>query len=318
MKDQPVIFITGTGRSGTNILKKILGQHSAVASLPFEHRFTIDPRGIVDFYNTFPSLWSPYWVDYKTKDLEDFLLDLASISTEKAERIKATSQNSTERSIKTPPPYAGWELDRWIPGYSDAVRELIESFTEFDYPAIWPGAREGIDDYQMNFAQPLTKANLRPHLSEFLYKCHRAICSSQNREVFVEDNTHSLLFANDLFDLVPNSKLIHVMRDPKDVVASLIRQKWAPNKVEQAVIWYKSIIKQWEVQKALCNPESVLEIRMEALVQDTEQTLSTICTFANLPFEKKMLEVDLSQGNIGRNEVELSQNDQALMKRLLG
>ena len=57
--DNKVIFIGGSGRSGTNILRKILSNHSKVASLPFEHRFIIDPNGIIDFYNSFTLNWSP-------------------------------------------------------------------------------------------------------------------------------------------------------------------------------------------------------------------------------------------------------------------
>ena len=48
--DNKVIFIGGSGRSGTNILRKLLSKHSQVASLPFEHRFIIDPDGIIDFF----------------------------------------------------------------------------------------------------------------------------------------------------------------------------------------------------------------------------------------------------------------------------
>ena len=36
-----LIFIGGSGRSGTNILRNLLSKHSQVGSLPFEYRFII-------------------------------------------------------------------------------------------------------------------------------------------------------------------------------------------------------------------------------------------------------------------------------------
>jgi len=88
----PVIFIGGTGRSGTNITKAIFAQHPKVGTLPFEHRFVIDPDGVVDFYNSYAGAWSPYMADKKIKRLEQFLLYLAHrdpIETAFSQRVKA-------------------------------------------------------------------------------------------------------------------------------------------------------------------------------------------------------------------------------------
>ena len=45
------IFIGGTGRSGTTILKKVLQQHSNIVTIPNELRIIIDPDGILDLFN---------------------------------------------------------------------------------------------------------------------------------------------------------------------------------------------------------------------------------------------------------------------------
>ena len=48
--DHPLspIFIGGTGRSGTTILKRVLLQHSAIVGFSGELRLLIDPGGALD------------------------------------------------------------------------------------------------------------------------------------------------------------------------------------------------------------------------------------------------------------------------------
>lgn len=48
--DEPrrIVFIGGTGRSGTHALARLLGQHSALADVPIEARFHCNKRGIPD------------------------------------------------------------------------------------------------------------------------------------------------------------------------------------------------------------------------------------------------------------------------------
>ena len=44
-KPPPVLFIGGTGRSGTHVVAKLLGKHSKMALVPVEVRFHVEDRG---------------------------------------------------------------------------------------------------------------------------------------------------------------------------------------------------------------------------------------------------------------------------------
>ena len=44
----PVVFIGGTGRSGTHVLASLLGQHSRFADVPIEARFHCNKRGLTE------------------------------------------------------------------------------------------------------------------------------------------------------------------------------------------------------------------------------------------------------------------------------
>jgi hypothetical protein len=66
-----MIFVGGTGRSGTSIVKELIAAHPGAASLPFEYRFIIDPDGLVDFYTSYTAAWSPYLADRTLKAAKD-------------------------------------------------------------------------------------------------------------------------------------------------------------------------------------------------------------------------------------------------------
>jgi len=302
---QAVIFITGTGRSGTNILKKILKQHSDIATLPFEYRFTVDPRGVFDFYNTFPAYWSPYWADAKIKDLESFLFSLAN---------KSEAKSSLDPNV-TPAPYDGWQLNKWIDGYENMVRDFISTLIEFKYPARWPGTPRGISNNQMYFCTKRTKESLTPQIQKFLTSCFDSICQGQGKSYLVEDNTHNLLFAASIEKTVPNGKLIHMMRDPRDVIASLATQRWAPNQLDQCINWYNEVLETWHAQRASVKSNFYIEVKFEDLINDPSDVLQRISGFAQFDFQDSMLNVDLSKHNMGRYKDQFNESEIEILNR---
>jgi hypothetical protein len=48
MSEEPIVFIGGTGRSGTHVLGRLLGRHVRYAAIPIEARFHCNKRGIPD------------------------------------------------------------------------------------------------------------------------------------------------------------------------------------------------------------------------------------------------------------------------------
>lgn len=306
MRAERVIFISGTGRSGTNILKQIFARHTEVASLPFEYRFTIDPDGVIDFYNSYPACWSPYMADKKIKRLTGFLRSLASQPEAKAAEVARVKSIDPVGIQLTPPPYPGWELEKWFPGYGGFIDELEQELVSFKYAAVWPGAEGGVKDHKMFYARPMLKEDLGMPLTRFLSKCYDAVCSHLQKPVFVEDNTHSILFAGDLLDLVPDAKLIHVVRDPRDVISSLKQQRWAPKDTGQAITWYTEVMNRWQHQRVTLSRDAYLELRFEDLVREPEKVMNRVCEFTGIGLEDAMLQVNLGNNNIGRHVHDLT------------
>tara|TARA_B100000963_G_C22576839_1_gene648841 strand:+ start:21 stop:956 length:936 start_codon:yes stop_codon:yes gene_type:complete len=273
------IFIGGTGRCGTNITKDILTKSEVVGSLPFEHRFIIDPNGIIDFYNSFNYSWSPYMSDKKLKNLIIFLKNLSQ------KNFKKTS-------------YIDWELSKWFPNFDLRNDELFNNLIQFKYTANWPGS--SVDDNIFYFTKPFAKEKLKSILSDYIINNFNDYLDYNKKSCFVEDNTWNILYANELFELVPNSKLLHLVRDPRDVISSFMHQDWCPHDFGMALEFYKSIIERWfKLQQNL--PDNFYRIiKFEDLVNNKIETIKKICLFSEIEFDKKMLEIQLKKANIGR------------------
>jgi len=308
MHNPLTIFITGSGRSGTNITKAIFEKHSQCATLPFEYRFTVDPGGIIDFVNQYSGTWSPFMADKRLRNLEQFLMSLAERDENEYPVSNWLKKMDKRAENITPHAYADWELGKVMPGYEKRVKELIKQLTDYRYKASWPGADSLSTNNEMYFGKPKTKEELTSIFSKFLEDCFQSILSDTNKEIFVEDNTWSFLFAKDLLDLVPNGKILHIVRDPRDVVASLIKQRWTPSELGQILVWYKSVMSTWEDQKSMLDQEKFKEIRLEDLIQDPQKIMQATCSFLGLAYEREMTNIDLSKSNSGRYRAEFTED----------
>jgi hypothetical protein len=152
----------------------------------------------------------------------------------------------------TPPKYGGWELDKWFPNYSNLVKELIDDLREFSYKGCWPGAKPFVRNYKLDFAPSYNRSQLKEILSRFIYNCFSSFLKQNNKTVFADDNTWSLLFASELLELIPKSKIIHIVRDPRDVISSFMQQRWTPADGKQSLRFYSEIINKWlQIRKQL-------------------------------------------------------------------
>ena len=113
MKDQNILLIGGTGRSGTTILYKIFSQHPDIASVP-ESRFLIDPEGLIDFYFSVTKLWSPYLYDIKLKRLKHVL----DKSAKKSNLYFLNKIFKKFINYKIDPKYSNFSIIDYCPNYN--------------------------------------------------------------------------------------------------------------------------------------------------------------------------------------------------------
>ena len=106
----------------------------------------------------------------------------------------------------------------------------------------------------------------------------------------------------DLFNLVPNSKAIHVIRDPRAVLSSWKKLSSIPNNAYLNCIfnWVDSARYIFEHYKKLRQDKYIFVI-YEKIMANPEKEIKRLCEFLNINFEKKMVEPEKWENTLKSN-----------------
>lgn len=131
-----------------------------------------------------------------------------------------------------------------------------------------------------------------------------AYAQKRNRHRWGEKTPLAEVYAHDVLTTLPNVKVIHLMRDPRDVFASYLHApflKSAGGLRSSASVFLRGhlawTMRNWltSVHLARANaarhPKRYYVLRYEDLVGDPALELERVCTFLGEPFDRGMLEM---------------------------
>ena len=117
----------------------------------------------------------------------------------------------------------------------------------------------------------------------FVHQLLDPLATGAGAECWIEMTPPNARAAADLLRLFPDMRLIHSVRDGRDVACSVAPLHWGPTTPEEALNWWADSL---EVAFAACEllpPDRILTVRLEKLVgQDREAELARICAFLGL------------------------------------
>lgn len=117
-----------------------------------------------------------------------------------------------------------------------------------------------------------------------------------------EKTPHSILspYPRRLF---PGCKIVHILRDPRDVAASMISgHAWGPTLLADALAWVAEFYRAWLARRpAYEDDPNYHEIRFEALIAEPEAVLSRLCQFLGVPYDPAMNSLDPQAAHVGRH-----------------
>ena len=88
--------------------------------------------------------------------------------------------------------------------------------------------------------------------------------------------------------LWPEARFIHLLRDPRDVGASIMVEGWAGNHYTGARQW-RETEESWDRLRERISSDRWIEISFENLAADPRGTLSRICEFIGVPYREEMM-----------------------------
>jgi hypothetical protein len=307
------IFIGGTGRSGTTILAHTLDLHPEVQATASEIKLIVEPYGLVGLVDPLTDRWGLHDAHFA---LTRFMLF--------ADQLRYTGYRHP--------------VLRWLAALLGKKREslLFKLFPRARY-GLYPVARRfGLSHYDACLRKLLcrlisavdTGENLdtlgrmcpvyigrrfeRPALvtifRSFLAELYSGLAGPGGKRRWCDDTPRNLAYADFLWELFPDMKFIHMLRDPRDVVASFGDQLWASKHVDLNIQCVKNVLDCWVTLRPRLPRPSYLEVRLEDLSEQPEATLRRICDFAELPFDTRLLTGALSrsQSHTGRYRSQLT------------
>lgn len=307
-------MIGGTGRCGTTILRKVFDNHPDIAIVP-EWRFMIDPDGILDFYNTFSVSWSPYLFDMRLLRLEKMLKSIGKNKIVGAAISYGIRRLKWQKKLpyRTVTKYSEvMFVKNYCPDYNKIVDELIEELKMFRYKGDWFG-KEFLQKNMIYYRSPFKEDELATIFRKFYNQIIDNVLTHKEKKYYIEKNTWNILWFDKILKILPESKLIHIYRDPRDVISSFMNQPWSPTDPYQASVFYEDIINYWWKIKSQIPKESYCEISLETLVDDTEATLRRLCNFIEVDWNQELLNIDLSHSHSGRWKKNLSPDQKKII-----
>jgi len=260
------IFLCGTGRSGTTTLQEILQKRRKIYSTTHEGRFVVSPGGLFDIVR----------------------------GIEQLSELRAFRQQML----------GDWFQKVYRKGTPREYRAGL--FVDID--------RKRLAELLADFERQLTRAarNVARLFVEAFF--HNGI-DKRGGVRWMETTPANVIYMDQLLDLFPLAKFVHIIRDGRDVAASIVNDEFYPiadnpivgepfqgtpiNVRNAARFWRAYLEKGRAIGRQL--PESAyMEIRLEQLVAEPEQTLRSMCKFIGEPFDPQMLDVPLSSGKLRR------------------
>src|SRR5699024_12788194 len=83
--------------------------------------------------------------------------------------------------------------------------------------------------------------------------------------------------------MFPDDRLVHVVRDGRDVAASVARRSWGPNDILSALTWWGNQVRAIDRSMRQADQQRVRTVRLEALVVgQREQQYAELLEFCGL------------------------------------
>jgi len=114
---------------------------------------------------------------------------------------------------------------------------------------------------------------------------------NKNKEIIGDKDPKIIENIEVLNYFFPNSKIIHIIRDPRDVVLSRTKAKWSKKYPYfiHSIIYYLQMTLGRKMLYKYFNKNNFYELKYEDLIKDPNYELKKICNFLEVEYENNIL-----------------------------
>jgi len=251
------VFVGGTGRSGTTVVGDLLGQHEHIrTSVPIEIKFLANKSGLLQlvFGRETPDVH---------KNIAFFNLRARRRRwISKREKFKKIQSEFLERiwndwwDIDAPPPH-GRGLQSGI-SKKELEKLLATLVSELRFNRVWAARR-----FMRNFIS-----------SQDAHK---------GQKYWVETTPLNIAQAERILKIFPNALFINMVRDPRDVIASLLTKNWGPTTALEGIEWIeKRLIDAHHALRTIPAHQKITIGLEDLAINRREQSYQLLLTFLGL------------------------------------
>lgn len=181
--------------------------------------------------------------------------------------------------------------NRWIFRWNKESEDIKEGRWHIGLPMIW------------------TEAEFYGFLHEFLERAYSQVIAANPESTYILDkHPTNAAFVEEINMLVPNSRFIHVIRDGRDVAASMIAAKnqmgfGTSTVTESAAAWKEHVI--WGKNASQFDGR-YLEVRYEEMTSNPEAALKAVYDFCGLPATAEEVTATVAKHTFDRLQKERS------------
>jgi sulfotransferase family protein len=134
----------------------------------------------------------------------------------------------------------------------------------------------------------ITEEEWHAHLRDLFLWLHVRRAAQLGKTRWVDKSPSYALITDFLDTLFPNCQIVHVIRDPRDVVDSW-RRRWGPRSAFRATrLWPLHV--QSARQFGAAHPERYFEMRYEELVRSPERVMRELIEWLEEPWDDRVLQ----------------------------
>ena len=164
----------------------------------------------------------------------------------------------------------------------------------------------------------------RRYADLYLAACDK-FTEEAGKQIACEQTPRNIFYAKELLDAMPQAHVIHMLRDPRAVLASQ-KSKWSRNFLGTSKMPFWEVVRTWcnyhpiTLSKLWCKANQIAIgmsdhprfhiLRFESVLENPQQKVSELCDFLGVEFEPEMLEISV----IGSSHLSTKEDKKGIAK----